>query len=158
MLLFLHKFRYHSKSEHMIKIYQFKRKLMKILVTGGGGYVGSELVYELAKNGHYVICIDRFSNGKINFGQTYNNRIQIVQNDIRKISAKILDGVDIVFDLAVLSKNLEVGKNDKEIFEVNHKARVKIAKLSKVAGLKNYVLGSSTSVYGQKTQIPEVTK
>ena len=60
MLLFLHKFRYHSKSEHMIKIYQFKRKLMKILVTGGGGYVGSELVYELAKNGHYVICVDRF--------------------------------------------------------------------------------------------------
>ena len=153
MLLFLHKFRYHSKSEHMIKIYQFKRKLMKILVTGGGGYVGSELVYELAKNGHYVICIDRFSNGKINFGQTYNNRIQIVQNDIRKISAKILDGVDIVFDLAVLSKNLEVGKNDKEIFEVNHKARVKIAKLSKVAGVKKYVLGSSTSVYGQQKQI-----
>ena len=113
---------------------------MKILVTGGGGYVGSELVYELAKNGHYVICVDRFSNGIINFGKTYNNRIQIVQNDIREINPKILHDVDIVFDLAVLSKNLGTKKNKKEVFEINHKARVKIAKLSKAAGVKKYVL------------------
>ena len=126
---------------------------MKILVTGGGGYVGSELVYELAKNGHYVICLDRFSNGIINFGKTYNNRIQIVQNDIRKINPKILHGVDVVFDLAVLSKNLGTKKNKKEVFEINHKARVKIAKLSKAAGVKKYVLGSSTSIYGQQSQI-----
>ena len=59
MLLFLHKFKYHSKSEHMIKIYQFKRKLMKILVTGGGGFLGSDITKKLIQKGNNVTVIGR---------------------------------------------------------------------------------------------------
>ena len=44
---------------------------MKILVTGGGGYVGSELVTELADNGYEVVCLDRFSYGEPQFGKKY---------------------------------------------------------------------------------------
>ena len=119
---------------------------MKILVTGGGGYVGSELVTELADNGYEVVCLDRFSYGEPQFGKKYENMIEILKSDIRNVDSKILAGIDIVIDLAVRSKNFEGDKDDKEISDVNHKARVKIAKLSKSVGVKRYILGSSTSM------------
>ena len=66
----------------------------KILVTGGGGYVGSELVAELADNGHHVACIDRFSNGANLFEKKYEDKIKIIKSDIRNIDPKILDNVE----------------------------------------------------------------
>ena len=126
---------------------------MKILVTGGGGYVGSELVTELADNGYEVVCLDRFSYGEPQFGKKYENMIEILKSDIRNVDSKILAGIDIVIDLAVRSKNFESDKDDKEISDVNHKARVNIAKLSKSVGVKRYILGSSTSMYGQNNVI-----
>ncbi len=126
---------------------------MKILVTGGGGYVGSELVVELADNGHHVICLDRFSHGTDLFEKKYEDKIEIIKSDIRNINPKILDNVDIVFDLAALSKKIKSEQYDKETFEVNHKGRVLVAKLSKAAGVRQYLLGSSALIYGQQDQI-----
>ena len=125
---------------------------MKIVITGGGGYVGSELVSELADNGHEIICLDRFSSEEPQFGEKYENKIKILKSDIRDVDSKILTGQDLVIDLAVLSKNLERSKDD-EIFDINHKARVNIAILSKDVGVKRYILGSSTSMYGQNDVI-----
>ena len=125
---------------------------MKIVVTGGGGYIGSELVMELADNGHEVICLDRFSSEEPQFGEKYENKIKILKSDIRNVDSKTLFGQDLVIDLAVLSKNLERSDGD-EIFDINYKARVNIAKLSKDAGVKRYILGSSTSMYGQNDVI-----
>ena len=125
----------------------------KILVTGGGGYVGSELVAELADNGHHVACIDRFSNGANLFEKKYEDKIKIIKSDIRNIDPKILDNVDVVFDLAALSKKIKSEHYDTETFEVNHKGRVQIAKLSKAAGVTQYILGSSALIYGQQAQI-----
>ena len=126
---------------------------MKILVTGGGGYVGSELVAELADNGHYVVCLDRFSHGANIFEKKYEDKIEIIKSDIRNINPKILDNVDVVFDLAALSKKIKSEQYDKETFEVNHKGRVRVAKLSKAAGVTQYILGSSALIYGQQDQI-----
>ena len=55
---------------------------MKIVITGGGGYVGSELVSELADNGHEIICIDRFSSEEPQFGEKYENKIKILKINI----------------------------------------------------------------------------
>ncbi len=126
---------------------------MKILVTGGGGYVGSELVTDLEDNGLNVACIDRFSNGANLFEKKYEDKIEIIKSDIRNIGPKILDNVDVVFDLAALSKKIKSEHYDKETFEVNHKGRVQIAKLSKAAGVTQYILGSSALIYGQQAQI-----
>lgn len=127
---------------------------MKILVTGGAGYVGSVLIPELIKNGHFVYCLDRFFFGKeFLSNKQFQNSIELLRDDIRWFNPKILKNVDVVMDLAALS-NDPVGELDPEkTFDINFAGRVRVAKLTKEAGVPQYILASSASVYGQQQEI-----
>jgi len=124
---------------------------MNILVTGGAGYVGSVLLPELVKDGHYVKCLDRFFFGDEYLSQKqFKGKIELVRNDIRWFEPEILKDVDIVMDLAALS-NDPVGALDPEkTYQINHMGRARVAKLCKDVGVKRYILASSASVYGQQ--------
>ncbi|AFS80012.1 NAD-dependent epimerase/dehydratase [Candidatus Nitrosopumilus koreensis AR1] len=127
---------------------------MNILVTGAGGYVGSNLIPELVKDGHFVKCLDRFFFGKdflLSFQDT--NQIELIQDDIRWFDPKILDDVDIVFDLAALSNDPVGELNPEKTFEINHLGRVRVATESKKHGVPRYILASSASVYGQQDNL-----
>ena len=79
---------------------------MKILVTGGAGYVGSVLIPSLIDKGYFVKCLDRFFFGSEFLSQEkFQNNIELINDDIRWFDAKILDDVDVVFDLAALSND-----------------------------------------------------
>ena len=127
---------------------------MKILVTGGAGYVGSVLIPELIKNGNFVYCLDRFFFGKdFLLSREFEHSLELIQDDIRWFDPKILNNVDVVMDLAALS-NDPVGELDPEkTYEINHMGRFRVAKLSKAAGVRQYILASSASIYGQQKQI-----
>lgn len=131
---------------------------MKILVTGGAGYVGSILVTELAKEGHEVKCLDRFFFGREYLSRKeFQNKVELVQDDIRYFSSKILDDVDVVMDLAALS-NDPVGELDpSKTYEINYLGRSRVARLSKLAGVKKYILASSASIYGFQKEIVNET-
>lgn len=127
---------------------------MKILVTGGAGYVGSVLIPELIKDGHFVYCLDRFFFGKefLSVKEFYGS-LELIRDDIRWFESKILKGVDVVMDLAALS-NDPVGELDPEkTFEINHIGRSRVAKLSKDSCVPQYILASSASIYGQQKSI-----
>ena len=127
---------------------------MDILVTGGAGYVGSVLIPELIKEGHFIWCLDRFFFGKdFLLSKEFEDHIKLIQDDIRWVTPKIFENIDVVMDLAALS-NDPVGELDpQKTFEINHEGRVRIAKLSKKAGVKKYILASSASIYGQQKEI-----
>jgi len=124
---------------------------LNILVTGGAGYVGSVLITELIDKGYHVTCLDRFFFGEDYFLQEkFQKNVQLIKDDIRWFDPKILDGIDVVMDLAALS-NDPVGELDpQKTLEINHLGRVRVAELSKKNGVRQYILASSASIYGQQ--------
>jgi nucleoside-diphosphate-sugar epimerase len=125
-----------------------------VLVTGGAGYVGSVLVPELINQGYHVKCLDRFFFGNEFLSQkSFENNLELIKDDIRWFDAKILDNVDIVLDLAALSNDPVGDLDPQKTFEINHKGRNRVAKLSKEREVKRYILASSASIYGQQDSI-----
>lgn len=122
---------------------------MKILVTGGGGYIGSVLTAELLKNGHKVKCLDRFFFGKETLSDVLSDsKLEIIKDDIRWFDPKILKDIDIVMDLAALSNDPAGEIDPSKTFDINYLGRIRVARLSKEYGVKRYILASSCSIYG----------
>lgn len=131
---------------------------LNILVTGGAGYVGSVLIPSLIQDNHNVKCLDRFF-----FGQEYlsskqfDGKLQLIRDDIRWFDAKILKEIDVVIDLAALSNDPVGELNPEKTYEINHRGRARVAKLSKDVGVPRYILASSASIFGQQEKIADET-
>jgi nucleoside-diphosphate-sugar epimerase len=120
---------------------------VKVLVTGGAGYIGSVLVRLLVERGYDVIVLDRLFFG-IDSLKEIEDRIKIVKDDVRWFDPYILNGVDVVIDMAALSNDPSGELDPQKTLEINYKGRVRVAKLAKKHGVKKYILASSCSVYG----------
>jgi len=120
---------------------------MRVLVTGGAGYIGSILVRELLNKGYDVIVIDRLFFGREPLNDV-EDRVKIIKDDIRWFNPEILDGIDVVLDLAALSNDPSGELDPNKTIEINYKGRVRVANLSKKKNVKKYVLASTCSVYG----------
>ncbi len=127
---------------------------LKILVTGGAGYVGSVLITELVHGGYHVKCLDRFFFGD-NYlsSKQFENKVELVKDDIRWFDPAILHDVDVVMDLAALSNDPVGELEPQKTYEINHLGRARVTQLSKKAGIRQYILASSASVYGQQVGI-----
>ncbi len=112
---------------------------MKILITGGAGYVGSVVIPQLIEDGHHVKCLDRFFFGDEYLSQSkFINKLELIRDDIRWFKPNILEGVDVVLDLAAISNDPAGDLNPEKTYEINHKGRARVAKLSKENGVKRW--------------------
>jgi nucleoside-diphosphate-sugar epimerase len=122
--------------------------LMKILVTGTDGYLGSLLAPELIRRGHEVVGVDT---GFYRYGWLYAGVDSIpltLSKDIRHLSETDLEGVDAIVHMAELS-NDPLGQLSPTItYEINHQGSVRLAQLAERAGVQRFVYMSSCSVYG----------
>jgi len=116
----------------------------KILVIGGGGYIGSMLIPELSKNEYYVRCFDRFTSPEIVSKLKSNKNTEVIIGDVREIALENFFGIDIVIDLVSLTKNLD---KKEEVIQINKNARQKIIEISKQNGISQYIRISSSNVY-----------
>lgn len=125
---------------------------MKVLVTGGAGYIGSVLSRILLEKGYDVTCLDRLFFG-IDPIKEIADKIRLVRDDVRWFKPEILKGIDAIFDLAALSNDPSGELEPQKTLEINYMGRVRVAKLSKKYGVARYVLASTCSVYGFQEEI-----
>jgi len=127
---------------------------MKVLVTGGGGYIGSVLIQMLLERGYKVECLDRFFFGRETLSHVAGDpNLEIIKDDIRWFNPNILRGVDAVMDLAALSNDPAGELDPSKTMEINYKGRVRVATLAKKYGAERYILASSCSVYGFQDEV-----
>jgi nucleoside-diphosphate-sugar epimerase len=122
---------------------------MRIFVTGGGGYIGTSLLPMLVQSGHDVTVLDRFFFGKeclqIPDGP---GSATLLRDDIRWFDGKLLQGMDVVIDMAALSNDPAGELDPWKTLDINYLGRARVARLAREAGVPRYILTSSCSVYG----------
>ena len=128
---------------------------MKILVTGGAGFIGSHIVEYLVQRGDNVIVLDNLSNGKMQNMSKVSDDINFVNGDVRdyNLVEQLVKDVDSVFHEAALVSVPESFKMQNEYFDVNVNGTENILKLAKEYGFK-IVYASSSSVYGNPKSVP----
>jgi nucleoside-diphosphate-sugar epimerase len=123
---------------------------MRVLVTGGAGYIGSILSGQLLEEGYEVVCLDRLifgDKGIRNYIGTSN--FKLIVDDTRTFDPQILHGIDVVVDLAAISQPDPSGLLSRELFyNINYRGPLRVANLSKKYGVKRYIFASTCSVYG----------
>ena len=128
----------------------------KVLVTGGAGFIGSELVSQLVGMGASVIAVDNLVNGKReNLNSIVSDQVSLEVIDIRDFTAmgKLLAGVDIIFHLACLGVRHSI-HNPQENHEVNADATLNLLKLAKLLKVERFVYVSTSEVYGTAINTP----
>lgn len=134
--------------------------MRKILVTGGAGFIGSNLCEELVKKGNYVVCLDNFSTGRIENiqGLLDNNRFKLIEGDIRNLDTclKAVNGVDVVFHEAALGSIPRSIDDPITTNAVNISGFLNMLVAAKNAKIDRFIFAASSSVYGDNETIPKV--
>jgi nucleoside-diphosphate-sugar epimerase len=125
--------------------------LKKVLVTGGGGYVGAVLVPQLLNAGYEVNVIDLFLFGEDVLAHVADNPgLRTIKADIRDVDAvtDAVEGCDAVIHLACISNDPSFELDPELGKSINYDAFEPLVEASKAAGVRRFVYASSSSVYG----------
>ncbi len=125
-----------------------------MLVTGGGGFIGSHIVDALVERGDDVHVVDTFCSGR--FENRINSRATYHEVDIRSFEALVplVQGAQCVFHLAALPRVQYSIENPIETFSVNVDGTVNLLKAASDAGVRRFVFSSSAAVYGDQPTMP----
>jgi UDP-glucose 4-epimerase len=126
-----------------------------IIVTGGAGFIGSELVRQLTADASHVVVIDNLTNGKRENLGDIQGHVTLLEYDIRDVSAyaPILGDASIVYNLACLGVRHSV-HSPLENHDVNASGTLRLLEASRVAGVPKFVYVSSSEVYGTAQRVP----
>jgi len=128
----------------------------KVLVTGGAGFIGSNLVDRLIEDGLEVIVIDNLSTGKL---ENIHSKSHFLKYDLSLISidelVSILNGVDVVFHLAALARVQPSIENPLPYHDVNVTATLNILYAASKSKVKRVVYSASSSCYGNSDKVPQ---
>lgn len=132
---------------------------MKLLITGGAGYIGTELVYRLSANSGIdkIIIYDNLGRGNYNLflgDRIANPKVQFINGDIldsRKIR-KVLDGIDKVIHLAAKVTTPFANIDSHSFEQINHWGTAELIYAVEESAVKQFIFMSSSSVYGSSKE------
>lgn len=131
-----------------------------ILVTGGAGFIGSNLCEHLLKKGHHVVCLDNFATGKPeNIQHLFGNpAFKLIVGDIRNLEdcKKAVEGIDYVLHEAALGSVPRSIKDPITTNEVNIGGFLNMLVAARDAKVKRFVYAASSSTYGDSQSLPKV--
>lgn len=123
---------------------------MQVLVTGGGGYLGSWVVRYLRERGHAVRVFDRYCFGDA-AAPAEEEGVSIVRGDIRRLqeTPEFLEDIDAVIHLASLSNDPSCDLDAEMAMDVNLESTVELAKMAMQRQVRRFVFASSCTIYGR---------
>ncbi|MCK4731436.1 MAG: GDP-mannose 4,6-dehydratase [Methanophagales archaeon] len=131
---------------------------MRILITGGAGFIGSHLCEKYTKEGHTVICLDNFMSGNLtNIRHLLDYRnFKLIKGDVRDFDLleKVMRDVDVVFHLAA---QIHVDKSyiePKLTYDVNVMGTQNILEVARMYDAKKVIYASTSEVYGSAQHVP----
>ena len=134
-------------------------KNSRILVTGGAGFIGSNLVKTLLESGNEVVALDNFITGKRENISAFSNckNFYFIEGDIRDadLCRKAVDGIDYVLHQAALGAIPRSIKDPATTTQINICGFVNMLHAAKDAGVKRFIYASSSSVYGDNKTLPK---
>jgi UDP-glucose 4-epimerase len=132
--------------------------MKKVLVTGGAGFIGSNLIPLLIEKGYFVTVLDNLSSGKIeNLNRVKNNpNFKFISGDIRNKAdvSGALTEIDTIVHLAAIIDVSESVKNPSLVHDVNVTGTLNVLNEAIKIGVNKIVFASSTSVYGDVKTLP----
>ena len=133
---------------------------MKILITGGAGFIGSNLCDYFIEKEYQVVCLDNFATGHLhNLDQVINHsNFTLIEGDIRKIEdcQKAVQGVDYVLHQAALGSVPRSIKDPITTNEVNVSGFLNMLTAARDAKVKRFIYAASSSTYGDSQGLPKV--
>jgi len=131
-----------------------------VLVTGGAGFIGSNLIESLLAYGNKVVCLDNFATGKRENlkGFIDNPDFRLIEGDIRNYNDCInaVKGVEFVFHQAALGSVPRSIKDPVTSTDVNIGGFVRMLFASKESGIRRFMYAASSSTYGDHLDLPKV--
>ena len=131
---------------------------MKVVVTGGCGFIGSNIAEELIKK-HYVVVIDDLSTGRIENIQSLQDKenFEFVRGNITDLGLlkQIFEDVDCIFHQAAIPSVQRSVENPLDTNEANIKGTLNVLIAARDCGVKKVVYASSSSVYGDTPELPK---
>ena len=131
---------------------------MKVLVTGGAGFIGSHIVDKLVQEGHTVKVYDNLSSGKMEFIEHHIEKpnFEFIRADLLDFETlkKEITGMDVVFHIAA-NPDVKLGAKDTKVhFEQNALATYNLLEAMRISDVKDIVFTSTSTVYGEANIIP----
>lgn len=132
------------------------KKKQLCLVTGGAGFIGSNLVDSLLSKGYRVRVLDNFSTGKAENLAHVISKIDLIKGDLRsdKDVRKAVRKVSYVFHMGAISNVPQSVDHPLLTHEVNVTGTFRLLQASRDAGVKRFIFTSSSSVYGETKKFP----
>lgn len=134
--------------------------MQKILVTGGAGFIGSNLCEHFLSKGYFVICLDNFATGhRHNIAHLLSNpNFKLIEGDIRSLDDchKATNGVDYVLHQAALGSVPRSIKDPITSNETNVSGFLNMLVASRDAGVKRFIYAASSSTYGDSELLPKI--
>ena len=131
--------------------------MTNVLVTGGTGFIGSNLVLELVKRGYNVRVFDNNFRGKLDNLESVKEKVEFVEGDIRNLNdvKRAVSGMEVVYHLAFINGTEYFYKLPELVLEVGVKGQINmIDAISDESTVKTFIYASSSEVYQNATEIP----